>query len=878
MTDIAALAIRVESLEARTAKSDLDSLTTSGKRTATAMDDIKGAVKRVAVAYLGFAAAKKLIGGVAETTKDFEQSIANLSAITGATGKDLQFLSDKAKEFGATTTLSASQAAQAFQLVASAKPDLLGLNEELAKVTRNAITLSEATGESLPAAAETLGNALNQFGKGAEDADRFINVLAAGSQRGASLVRETAEALKATGTVASSIGVSFESTNAALQTLSQFAIKGSDAGTALRNVLLTLATQTNSQFNPSIVGLQQAFENLREANLSEVEMLDLFDKRSITAAKTLVNNTEKMAKLKDEITGTSTAHEQAATKVDTLEGDLLSLASAWEALNITVGDKFLPAQREATTGTTILIRAFNDMAKSTDESGESFVDWTGVIVAGGQTIYTLGAAMGAVRDIILDMITVAQDVGPALFSPVELGINLWAELGRTIAAVLSGDFGALDGLTDRLGDQFDVFFERVNTGISGALSVDDLIGDSLTSFEQRVAGFADRVGFGVPDEPEEKAGTGTLDDDEAGLGGTGFDVDKDPEVIAARAKADTILEMTRTRLLDEEAVIRDAADKEVARLQELVFLTAEQQAARRDLILGIREDEQAQLAELALAADEEELKRAEEEFKRIEEKEALLSQLRIDTAATEAEAEQLRFEERMARLEENFVDVEGPMLLEFQLLKEALEEKHQQRLAKIVLKGMTATQRLEAASFAARASEAASFFVQTTAGLAQHSRAMFELNKAAKMAEVLLNVPKTASDAYEKGNAIGGPPVGAAFAAVATAAQLAQLAAIKSTSFEGGGGGTTPSLAGSVPTVNGNPVQDLSEADERADERSQGAGPATQVIVTGNFGINEEVIDLIASGLKDATAERDVVIFDASSRQAQEIVQVTSNG
>ena len=99
-----------------------------------------------------------------KTFATFEQSVADLSAITGATGEDLKFYADAAREMGAVTTLSASEVADAFRLVASAKPDLLSNAEALKEVTAQAITLAEAAGISVPEAANTMASALNQFG------------------------------------------------------------------------------------------------------------------------------------------------------------------------------------------------------------------------------------------------------------------------------------------------------------------------------------------------------------------------------------------------------------------------------------------------------------------------------------------------------------------------------------------------------------------------------------------------------------------------------------------------------------------------------------------------------------------------------------------
>ena len=202
------------------------------------------------------------ITGIVRTGKDFERSMSELSAITGAVGDDLDNLGKSARNMAKVSSFSAGQAATAFKLVASAKPDLLESAEALSEVTRNALTLAEAAGIDLPTAANSLGSALNQFSADAEEASRFINVLAAGSKFGAASIADVSIALKNSGVVAANLGVSFESTNAALQVLGASAIKGGEAGTKLRGVLLKLE-QAGGEYSVVTHGLSTALREPR---------------------------------------------------------------------------------------------------------------------------------------------------------------------------------------------------------------------------------------------------------------------------------------------------------------------------------------------------------------------------------------------------------------------------------------------------------------------------------------------------------------------------------------------------------------------------------------------------------------------------------------
>lgn len=330
------------------------------------------------VIALGAVAAVKFASGVISSGKKFQSAISDLSAITGATGKDLKFLSDKSKEFGATTTLSASQAAEAFKLVASAKPDLLESADALAAVTKEAITLAEASGSSLPDAAKTLGSALNQFNADASESSRFINVLAAGAKFGASEIAQTAIALKQAGAVASNAGISFEETNAAIQALSTVSIKGGEAGTGLRNVLLKLQIQSNDKLNPAIVGLSTALKNLGKENLSTEAKTKLFGLENVVVADTLIKQAGNLDELTSKLTGTATAYEQARIKVDNLDGDLLSLNSRFEALQITLFGKVDPGLRQTVQSITKVVGALNAASEESADTGSALSFFGGV--------------------------------------------------------------------------------------------------------------------------------------------------------------------------------------------------------------------------------------------------------------------------------------------------------------------------------------------------------------------------------------------------------------------------------------------------------------------------------------------------------------------
>ncbi len=289
----------------------------------------------------GFASITAAVGALTaafksniETALKFEKSMSMLSSLTGKTGEELNRLKEYAIELGSTTTLSASEVADAFKMIGSQQPQLLESSEALKAVTKNAITLSEAAGIELATAAQTLSTSINQMGGDSSNAERFINVLAAASQKGAGDIAWLGEAITKSGTTAKMVGTSYEQLVANLEQLAQAGFDASTAGTALRSIIVNLEKQNDDNLKPSVVGLTEAFANLEKKHLSVGEMANLVGKMFGAQAAVLAENAAKARDMEQGITGTNTAEEQAKTNTDNLAGSLKSLNSAWEGFNL----------------------------------------------------------------------------------------------------------------------------------------------------------------------------------------------------------------------------------------------------------------------------------------------------------------------------------------------------------------------------------------------------------------------------------------------------------------------------------------------------------------------------------------------------------------
>lgn len=299
-------------------------------------------MKKIGSAIGGYFAFTAVIAGVKkaiQTNIKFEKSLSSLKSLTGATSDEVKFYSDEAKRMGSTTTQSASQVADAFTLIGSKKPELLNSKEALSQVTKQAIILAEAANIDVVQAATALTGSLNQMGKGASSANKFINILAAGSKVGAADISFLNAAISKAGGTADAVGLNFEELVAGIETIAPKIAEPTTAGLQFRQVLVRLAGGID-KFNPSVVGLSKALHNLQGEQLSINELTNKFGILNINAAKALIDGADAYDEYKEGVTGTNTALEQQAINIDNVQGSVTQLSSAWEGfvLNLQEGN------------------------------------------------------------------------------------------------------------------------------------------------------------------------------------------------------------------------------------------------------------------------------------------------------------------------------------------------------------------------------------------------------------------------------------------------------------------------------------------------------------------------------------------------------------
>ena len=349
---------------------------------------------------------------VTAVAANFETSMSKVAAIAGldTTGEEFDALSEKAKEMGATTKFSASEAADAFTYMAMAG----WKTESMLDGIDGIMQLAAASGEDLATTSDIVTDALTAFGLQASDSSHFADILAAASNNANTNVSMLGESFKYVAPVAGALGYSAEDTSIALGLMANSGIKASQAGTALRTAMSNLVKPTSEmamvmdQYGISITDAEgnmkpfmTVMADLREkmGGLDEATQAaaasTLFGKEAMSGMLAIINaSDEDFNKLTDSIyNADGTAAQMAETMQDNLTGQLTILKSALEGLAISFGEILIPYLTKAVQWLTGVIDKFNSM----DESTKKLIVVVGTIAAAiGPVLLILGKLSSAV--------------------------------------------------------------------------------------------------------------------------------------------------------------------------------------------------------------------------------------------------------------------------------------------------------------------------------------------------------------------------------------------------------------------------------------------------------------------------------------------------
>jgi TP901 family phage tail tape measure protein len=308
---------------------------------------------KVTAPLMGLGAAAVKVGS------DFETGMSEVAAISGATSNDLKRLEEKAREMGATTKFSATEASEGLKYMAMAGWDTTQMLDGLEGV----MMLAAASGENLGLVSDIVTDALTAFGMEAKEASQFPDLLASASSNSNTNVAMLGESFKYVAPLFGALGYSAEDAALALGLMANAGIKGSQAGTSLKTSIANLTNPTDkmatammdlgisiTDANGEMLPFKEVMDELRTkfAGLTEEQQAQyaatIFGKEAMAGMLAIINASEAdYAKLTDATRDyTGSAKEMADVMQDNLQGELVLLKSALEGVGIQIYEMLIP--------------------------------------------------------------------------------------------------------------------------------------------------------------------------------------------------------------------------------------------------------------------------------------------------------------------------------------------------------------------------------------------------------------------------------------------------------------------------------------------------------------------------------------------------------
>ena len=327
---------------------------------ATKLDGVGNGFKNLSSATAPLSLALGGIFGTAiATATNFEEKMAEVGAITNATSDDLGRLSEKAREIGSNTQLSASQGAEALKLLAQAGYDV---DKSIATVD-STVNLAIASNMELAETTGILTSIMSAFGSKAEEATHITDILATTASNSNTDVSQLGEAFKNVAPTASALGYEIEDVSIVLGMMANNAIQGGEAGNALKSILASLAkptknaqaimdeyglslTRANGEAKPflEVVGdMRKAFGNLDEVQQTQIATT-MVGKQQMSKFLAIINGSDEgFTQLTTAIENCDGATaKMKETMEDTTAGSIKALKSKLEEMSIQIGEKLLP--------------------------------------------------------------------------------------------------------------------------------------------------------------------------------------------------------------------------------------------------------------------------------------------------------------------------------------------------------------------------------------------------------------------------------------------------------------------------------------------------------------------------------------------------------
>lgn len=339
-----------------------------------------------------------------KTAADFESGMSKVQSISGASGKNMGKLTEKAKEMGAKTKFSASESADAFSYMAMAG----WKTKDMLKGIEGTMYLAGATGEDLAQTSDIVTDSLSAFGLKAKDTNRFVNVLAKTASSSNTDVGKMGESFKYVAPAAGALGYSVEDTAKALGLMANSGIKASQAGTSLNSWLTRMAKPTKeSQAAMDKLGIsltdkkgkmksfgqitketRTAFAGLTKSEKAQYAAM-LAGKTGMSGLLAVVNSSDKdFNKLSKSIDNSSGAAKKMYDVANNnLKGGITVLKSTIESIAIMFGQKLMPIVKKGTNYIQKLANKFNSLS---DSQVETIIKTAAIVAVVGPAITIFG--------------------------------------------------------------------------------------------------------------------------------------------------------------------------------------------------------------------------------------------------------------------------------------------------------------------------------------------------------------------------------------------------------------------------------------------------------------------------------------------------------
>ncbi len=318
--------------------------------------DLKGSISGLAD-QAGLGGASKALGGLAamanpatiavaavggtmiaagKAASDFEVHLDSLQALTGVTDDQMKTMSDTTLDMSKKFGIGAGEIADSMGLIGSQAPELLKNTDALASVTDAAMTLSKAGSISAEEAGKAITTVTNQMGVSASEAMNIANTLEAAEQQGSASVEYLNTAIEKSGTQAKAAGMDYAQLIAVIESVAPKFSSADVAGSQLNSTLLKLSMGAD-EFNPAVVGMKTALDNLANAQLTNEQLSKMVGESNIVMVKSMIEAKDSFASFDESLRGTNAAVDAWQMKTDNMAGKIDKLKATWDAFLITLG-------------------------------------------------------------------------------------------------------------------------------------------------------------------------------------------------------------------------------------------------------------------------------------------------------------------------------------------------------------------------------------------------------------------------------------------------------------------------------------------------------------------------------------------------------------